>query len=678
MNNLTTRKIVLGMLMAFVLAFGVQGTVDAVTVIKTADAPGINSSSFTFDIKFTEAEANADEDGSGDDKDKSYEFSITTEPTSGVPISSITGSNVSSVDIANGQFELNPNANSEATSDVTVTVTVSYSITSSQGKFTFSANEEEVFVNYKGPITSNLNVTSIDMDPDIIATDGSISGAQSFEFTATSVKTGDRVIITPDNTSSTVTGISHSGFINVESDFTYPSLSDAVITLIATADASSKTIKVDYKVSAHGAYTFNVGSDTFTAYAVQNGAQVDQNRPDIIAHTSTTSTPQEQATGARVAISVKLNSPPTNWFKVDFGISGGKLYRSLDVNSPAVSNLSVAANDIASAYIRVDNNQTFAKVTATIPGSRHYAAAYTVTYFYGQVVLERVSGHNQFGPTNQEGFPHSREKRALPNELTVRVLDRYGSNKGVSDQWVEFNIDGGTGDTPDGTATRLTVDNSSTPFLRARSRSDLWDHDSLVNVATHDITDADDHRDPLIVKTDSNGYARVYFVPGTTAGSHTISYNVVNQTSPTSYGSTPVAEGSPNFAATVHKSISSVVQDLIINKTFPTTSPTTTLTPQTSNQLSGRHPAMKVLITESGSNAGTPDVLVNFRVTDGNAKLARYEYETPNQTTLNTVTDTTGVATVYVQVHSGSTPRVRAQIVDNNNANARHTCYIFL
>ena len=31
MNNLTTRKIVLGLLMALVLAFGVQGTVEAVS-----------------------------------------------------------------------------------------------------------------------------------------------------------------------------------------------------------------------------------------------------------------------------------------------------------------------------------------------------------------------------------------------------------------------------------------------------------------------------------------------------------------------------------------------------------------------------------------------------------------------------------------------------------------------
>ena len=37
MNNLTTRKIVLGLLMTLVLAFGVQGTADAFTVTGSSE-----------------------------------------------------------------------------------------------------------------------------------------------------------------------------------------------------------------------------------------------------------------------------------------------------------------------------------------------------------------------------------------------------------------------------------------------------------------------------------------------------------------------------------------------------------------------------------------------------------------------------------------------------------------
>ena len=54
MNNLTTRKIVLGMLMALVLALGVQGIADAVTLAEgTGDLQDITVESQTFTITFT-------------------------------------------------------------------------------------------------------------------------------------------------------------------------------------------------------------------------------------------------------------------------------------------------------------------------------------------------------------------------------------------------------------------------------------------------------------------------------------------------------------------------------------------------------------------------------------------------------------------------------------------------
>ena len=49
------------------------------------------------------------------------------------------------------------------------------------------------------------------------------------------------------------------------------------------------------------------------------------------------------------------------------------------------------------------------------------------------------------------------------------------------------------------------------PFLRATSRGLLWNHDADPNGL---ITNADDNRPTLTVKTDGSGYARVYFVPG--------------------------------------------------------------------------------------------------------------------------------------------------------------------
>ena len=54
MNNLTTRKIVLGMLMALVLAFSVLGTpADAVTLTHVSDRVQSNIENSTFEITFS-------------------------------------------------------------------------------------------------------------------------------------------------------------------------------------------------------------------------------------------------------------------------------------------------------------------------------------------------------------------------------------------------------------------------------------------------------------------------------------------------------------------------------------------------------------------------------------------------------------------------------------------------
>ena len=53
MNNLTTRKIVLGMLMALVLTFSVQGIADALTLTHVSDRVQSNLEDSEFEIKFS-------------------------------------------------------------------------------------------------------------------------------------------------------------------------------------------------------------------------------------------------------------------------------------------------------------------------------------------------------------------------------------------------------------------------------------------------------------------------------------------------------------------------------------------------------------------------------------------------------------------------------------------------
>ena len=53
MNNLTTRKIVLGMLMALVLAFSVQGIADALTLTPVSDKVQSKLEGSKFEMSFS-------------------------------------------------------------------------------------------------------------------------------------------------------------------------------------------------------------------------------------------------------------------------------------------------------------------------------------------------------------------------------------------------------------------------------------------------------------------------------------------------------------------------------------------------------------------------------------------------------------------------------------------------
>ena len=53
MNNLTTRKIVLGLLMALVLAFSVQGIADALTLTEVSDKVQSKRLGESFEITFS-------------------------------------------------------------------------------------------------------------------------------------------------------------------------------------------------------------------------------------------------------------------------------------------------------------------------------------------------------------------------------------------------------------------------------------------------------------------------------------------------------------------------------------------------------------------------------------------------------------------------------------------------
>ena len=92
MNNLTTRKIVLGMLMGLVLAFGVQGIAEAVTIEVTSGNHQTKKPGETFSITLRITDlvsgdlTNADDDTDSDDYslDVSFHSDFTLTTTSNI------------------------------------------------------------------------------------------------------------------------------------------------------------------------------------------------------------------------------------------------------------------------------------------------------------------------------------------------------------------------------------------------------------------------------------------------------------------------------------------------------------------------------------------------------------------------------------------------------------------
>ena len=102
MNNLMTRRIVLGMLMTFVLVFSVQGIAEAQTIEVTSGNHQTKKAGETFSItlKLTELTGAADTDGDGDsddyELDVSFNASLTLTTTSGIDGNNLEIANVNS------------------------------------------------------------------------------------------------------------------------------------------------------------------------------------------------------------------------------------------------------------------------------------------------------------------------------------------------------------------------------------------------------------------------------------------------------------------------------------------------------------------------------------------------------------------------------------------------------
>ena len=142
MKNLTTRKIVLGMLMTLVLAFSVQGIAEAVTISEITNATpgdlGRLVAGGNFDISFTLTEGT--DDATTDNVVEYDQESVNiTVSGAGARITSLTG--VPNISTTSHTFSENPN-DAPTTNDNLPSGTITATITtSSAGELTVTISD---------------------------------------------------------------------------------------------------------------------------------------------------------------------------------------------------------------------------------------------------------------------------------------------------------------------------------------------------------------------------------------------------------------------------------------------------------------------------------------------------------------------------------------------------------
>ena len=466
MNNLTTRKIVLGMLMALVLAFSVQGIADALTLTKSSGDLVTVSRNQTFTIKFsidpdsrqevktgtTEASATDIEYASGDrtrpgPSNDQVKHTITTD-----------------VGYSAGDthyYTVTTTATRSNTANVDITITTNTrNWLSESGAYDY--NDEALAISVD-QVPSNAADPTFRRSGTVIPLGTAINPSmqERHEVSDRQLSTGTRA--------STITLIGSSG-----------SAGEYTITIAdVTADADFPDTPPSERASI--VFTVYVVKDRDTAATGLgfSGLSAENYRTDgtDFSDETVTAVPQPSDNGVE---HVRIE------YKVVAG--SGRLYvQEGNRKSSAVTTLSTSS----AAEVQLDMRGTTNKVRASIAG----VAPVTAIFIFGYpTVVISVSSNNQ------EGVFGGR----LENPLVVKVTD--GKSKAISGLAAIFDTDTGGNFIPvPGT----------TVYLTGSTWAATYTADTVTARETYPAAGAADAADAAkAVQTDSRGEARIYYQLG--------------------------------------------------------------------------------------------------------------------------------------------------------------------
>ena len=455
MNNLTTRKIVLGMLMALVLAFSVQGIADALTfsTSKTGDLE-TKAPNQTFTIRFTATP-------------KSPVVKSTHKDYKRTPSGDVDDS---VADVTYYLDDYDPDDDATATGYQNETQ-VSYDDV-------HDYDQETINVDLTGPariIRVGSRIVDISETDDL----------DMYERTHDSYGTAEEHQKFSGSVSLTLepTG---AGVVTVN-------VTDETV----TADAPTKPPPITFTLYVVN-YNLNVSTSAlfFSDLRADNYTYADDQFDSPVGF-SVTST----------ANNVSTNHPPVNIEVVE---GPGRLYVQKDYTDGSPKSVGRAAKELnisgavgtssdtgGTSNVHLDAGGGTNRITITAPGRDPV----TAIYVYGRPDIQIVSGNDQRGATNGR----------LAEPLTVKVRDARG--RGIPMVIVTFDtVEMGANFFPVAGTTVFLSETNSNKWGRSYEDIDMNINDPITATSSYPETNA--ALDPVVVQTDRSGDAKVYFQLG--------------------------------------------------------------------------------------------------------------------------------------------------------------------
>ena len=522
MNNLTTRKIVLGLLMTLVLAFSVQGIADALTLHYESNSGDLTTvapnQEFTIRVSvknLIDNTSNPVNPGTSEGNTTDIEYASEGSTRSNVSISRTVDTGWTNGDTH--YYTISAVDTTTVTGLAITTNTRNWGLSTETplaGQTWTPGRAQDLRYASGGSTRSNVSVSrTIDTD----YADGdthyyTTSAEDTTTVAGLAITTNTRNWLTEDEAY-----YYNEEAVTIESDIMLEQGDTAVTSLIERHEESdqrlSNTITLTGSHGDAGAFNITITDNTGTgdidgpppsprASIIYTIFVVDRD-PSAVERewgfTGLTSAPERYKVGGDDFTDDAITTASSTEFnRVEYSVieGSGRLYVQRTPTRKTSSNRTITTS--AAAVVHLDMNGTTNKVRASISGE----APVTATFIFGHPEVAIVSGNGQEG-----GFGGQ-----LDDPLVVKVTD--GRGRALSGLAADFDTD----DTI--TTARFIPVPGTTVYTTTAAGSvlaDSWNANTREATSTRPPAAVD-----IVVQTDSRGEARTYFQLATSGASQTV------------------------------------------------------------------------------------------------------------------------------------------------------------